>query len=180
MGGMVWYDWERSRGEPTSGNPPRWRKWLQQVLGADYCGRVTRVVLTRRGASHGAFVHVAQLAGLEELDVAWGERFDEHVTDADVAELRGLTKLRFLSLRGGDVTNRGVSYLKGLAGLRELDLTGTLLDDDGISQLRGLGNLRSLDLTYTRVSDRGVQELKRAMPSLTIKRRSSRTLNLPN
>src|SRR5256885_1857028 len=58
------------------------------------------------------------------------------VTDADLDELGGLTKLRELNLYRSQVTNSGLEKLKALKQLRSLDLRYTRATGAGVNSLR--------------------------------------------
>jgi hypothetical protein len=170
LGGLVWYDWEWRFGQPPLQSVPRWRVWLQHRFGAEYCGRVTKVVLNHRSARDAAFVHISRLYSLEELAIAWNDRLGPRVTDVAAARLSDLTRLKAVSLKGSNVTSEGVLYVSRLSNLRKLDLTGTLVDDVGLGHLKSISGLTYLNLRYTRVTESGVADLKQALPNLVVER----------
>jgi hypothetical protein len=81
---------------------------------------------------------LADLKGLVSLDLA----YCNHVTDAGVAHLTGLTRLRRLKLCDTHVTDAGLASLEGLTDLEELDLHGTSITDAGLAHLGVLAKLR--------------------------------------
>lgn len=91
-------------------------------------------------------------------------------TDADLASVTGLTKLRSLVLWETSVTEAGLAHLEGLANLEILDLHNAPLDDKGISHLNGLAKLNTLTLSKTSVSDSGFETLQKALPKCLIHR----------
>lgn len=89
------------------------------------------------------------------------------ITDAEIAQLNGLTSLLNLFLGGTGVTDAGLAHLRGLTNLRELSLVDTAVTDAGLAQLAEL-NLRRLHLEGTSVTDKGVEDLQKAMPDCKI------------
>jgi len=82
------------------------------------------------------------------------------VSDAGLVHLKGLTKLRTLSLDRTQVSDAGLVHLKELTQLRTLTLYNTKVSDAGLVHLKGLTKLLWLDLNNTRVTDAGLVHLK--------------------
>jgi hypothetical protein len=93
-----------------------------------------------------------------------------NVTDAVLRELRGLTELSRLYLRGCTlVTDVGVRELRDLTALRTLYLIGcTHVTDAGLQHLMSLTALSVLSLHGTSTTQAGRNALKAALPTLTI------------
>jgi internalin A len=66
------------------------------------------------------------------------------VTDADLALLTTLPRLRVLKLSGGQVTGAGMHHVAGLSELAELWLLDAQIGDAGLRQLTTLKRLRTL------------------------------------
>ena len=66
------------------------------------------------------------------VEVSLGLR---NVTDADLACLKGLTKLKTLNLWQSQVTDAGLERLKGLTELESLDLSNTPVTGNGLEHL---------------------------------------------
>ena len=81
------------------------------------------------------------------------------VTDAWLANLKGLTKLKSLVLCHTAV-DTGLEHLKGLTTLESLDLWNTAVTDKGLEHLKGLTQLQSLNLGVNKVTDKGLEHLK--------------------
>ena len=81
------------------------------------------------------------------------------VTDADLAELRGLTGLRVLDLSQTRITDAGLSHLGALRSLRTLYLTETGITDRGLVHLEGLADLDTLFLGQSALADAGLAHL---------------------
>ena len=101
---------------------------------------------------------LCELKGLEAIQI--GPYFDVHVTDAGLAHLGRLPKLRSLRLQGAaEITDAGAARLKDLVGLRELYLDDSALTDAGLAQLKTLKELEELGLHRTKITDTGVAGL---------------------
>ncbi|MEE8637807.1 MAG: leucine-rich repeat domain-containing protein [Candidatus Margulisiibacteriota bacterium] len=74
-------------------------------------------------------------------------RFEKEISD--ISDMKGLTRLRKLTLRGTKVSD--LIPLKGLINLQELNLEETKVSD--LSPLKGLINLQKLYLKETKVSN---------------------------
>jgi Leucine rich repeat/Leucine Rich repeat len=177
-GGFVWYDWQWKNGNVVPhAKPPRPGR-LASFLRDHSPGTVVSILVPDESRAAGLLVHVGQLRGLEELDFSqstsprqrllslWGSRGEQAletlrmmVTDAGVAHLAGLTKLRVLNLSGTDVGDAGLSHLSRLTNLRELRLSATSVTSGGLAHLRGLTNLQMIDLSGTSITDAGLVHL---------------------
>ena len=107
-GGFVLYDWEWSDGNPIPGGRPWGPGWLADRAGVDCFGNVSYVAFYRFSTLNDATVaQVGRLTELRALDlVDWSAR------DADLARLKGLTKLRWLYLGVSNVSDAGVRELQ--------------------------------------------------------------------
>jgi len=66
------------------------------------------------------------------------------------------------------ITDAGLANVKGLTQLQSLNLNGTKITDAGLEHLKGLANLQTLDLEATRVTNAGIADLKKALPNCKI------------
>jgi tetratricopeptide (TPR) repeat protein len=85
---------------------------------------------------------------------------DRPVTDADLANVKGLQGLHALNLRGTGVTDAGLVHLKGLTSLHLLILTNTAVMGEGLADLKDLTGLNELWLKDTRLTDPALAHLK--------------------
>jgi Leucine-rich repeat (LRR) protein len=96
------------------------------------------------------------------------------VTDAALAQLSRLPRLKTLDLNGTKVTDAGLLHLKGLTELRGLDLCGTQVTDAGLQHPKHLPKLEWLVVDEPRgqrnpkVTTAGLNDLQRALPRLVI------------
>ncbi len=189
-GGRVAYDWEWSNGNHFPGGKPWGPGWLVDLIGLDYFGHVTLVVinfspkvsvatteqigrltrleclnLTGSSAGDAELAHVQALTNLRFLLLG-----DTQVTDSGLVHLKGIANLSLLSLYRTQVTDAGLAQLKGLTNLTGLNLNGTQVTDVGLAQLKGLTNLNVLALDGTPVTDAGIFELKQTPRSVRIVR----------
>jgi hypothetical protein len=82
------------------------------------------------------------------------------VTDAELALLAALPRLRSLTLSGTAVTDASLNTVAGLSGLQTLLLNETRVTDAGLVQLQRLPDLKVLSLYHTQVTDEGLAALK--------------------
>jgi hypothetical protein len=117
----------------------------------------------------------------ERFYVAQVDLGDRPVTDEDLRDLGGLSRLEELALWNTSVTDAGFLHwqppaslqalhlsgtqvrgagLKPLIGLRRLELNGTPMDDAGLQHVASLTRLECLYLDDTSVSDAGLETLR--------------------
>lgn len=106
--------------------------------------------------------HIAKLAPVNGglVDVNLGST---SVTDAGVAGLSKMPKLKKLWLNGTQITDNGLDAVKGLGELEYLNLYGTQVTDAGLKKLVGLKNLKKLYLWQTKVTPAAVEEFKKSV-----------------
>jgi hypothetical protein len=117
--------------------------WLRRLFGDDLFAEAVYV----EGSDDADRIvsRVGQLPYLRHLVVGLASQ-DCPVTDSSLVRVKGLTRLKTLSLLHARVT------------------------DAGLVHLRGLSRLQYLDLSDTQVTDAGVAELQKALPNCTIER----------
>ena len=93
--------------------------------------------------------------------VAEGHAVARTAQSVVAAEYRGLT--------GTQITDAGLAHLASLSKLRELWIGQTAVTDAGLEHLSGLKNLETLDVSGTKVTLEGFQRLKQALPRLETK-----------
>ncbi len=81
-----------------------------------------------------------------------------HITDAELSKIVGISQDLNLVLSSCPITNDGLSHLEGRHNIRCLALAKTAVTDDGLKHLRGM-NLQSLDLSSTKITDAGLATL---------------------
>ena len=80
-----------------------------------------------------------------------------------------MKQLTFLNLGFTKITTEGVANLKGLTELRDLSLYDTLVDDRALPILAALPKLKRLSLNDSRVTESGIQWLQQKRPDLKIR-----------
>jgi len=85
--------------------------------------------------------------------------YRSEVTDADLARLRELPTLKWLTLDRVPVTDVGLGHVRHLPDLEHLSLPGTGITDAGLTNLKALQNLVELDLAKTTVAGSGLAHL---------------------
>jgi len=93
-----------------------------------------------------------------------------HVADAALQRLREFPHLRWLDLKGSDITDDQLEYVEGLRALDWLNLEGTKITDSGLEHIKPITTLGGLQLSNTLVTNAGVEELRRALPHCDIRR----------
>ncbi|MGH7792729.1 MAG: hypothetical protein ACREOB_10505, partial [Thermodesulfobacteriota bacterium] len=82
------------------------------------------------------------------------------IYDSDLVCLRELAELEWLWLSGSQITDAGLAYLTGMTKLKELSLTSTKISDAGLIHLQWLAELESLWLPGNQITDTGLAYLK--------------------
>ena len=178
--GGVKYNWGWTSGDYNPGVKPLKPGNLADRIGVDYFAHVTDIRLfwsstaineaivqvgrlnrVERVIVHQFSVSEARVAQLKGLTNVSGLNLDViGCTDAELVELMGLTNLSKLDLTATEVTDAGLAELQRLNKLSELVLMATRVTDAGLVHLKGLRNLTKLDVSGTRVSDAGLRQLK--------------------
>jgi internalin A len=167
-GGKVYYDWEWNGDQPAPPTAkPMWPKWLVDRVGPDYLGNVIAVCFDPSDSSKAnddVMGPISRLAYLQHLDFDYtvistfnGER--SRVTNAGLAQLKGLSRLKKLYLGGTEVTGAGLPHLIGMTSLKSLGLYGISLSDDDVRHLAAFTHLEKLDLEGARVTDPGLARI---------------------
>ncbi len=92
---------------------------------------------------------------------------EANLTDAAVANLKGLTRLEHLSLNNNPrLTDASIKTIAELERLRVLYLANTAITDKGLWGLKGLDGLRTLNVVNTRVSAEAAERFADEMPNL--------------
>lgn len=105
--------------------------------------------------SQNAMSAIGKMTGLIELNVE-GTQFK----DNGLYELRGLSKLKKLSMVDCPVTGKGFEGLATLP-IKELSLVCSDITDENIANIASISTIEMLDLTFSKVTDRGVRHLIR-------------------
>ena len=108
---------------------------------------------------------IGKLTNLEELRIA-GAGF----SDRGLAQLKGLTRLKYLSLGEGNhqISDAGLEFLKSMNKLEHLDLSGWQVSDEGIAKLRELKNLRTVHIGLSKDQGDRRKRLQAMLPGVTI------------
>ena len=117
--------------------------------------RPKRLKLSRSSLSDAGLADLRGITSLSELLLN-----RTRVSDAGLGHLKGLTNLSLLQLAHTQVTDAGLTDLKGLIKLAELDLSDTQVTDAGLANLATLKNLSVLNLGGTKLTDSGLMKLE--------------------
>lgn len=116
---------------------------------------LTWLNLSNTGITDAGLANLRGLEGLATVDLQYTD-----VGDAGVEQLKGLPALQYLVLGGTKVTDAGLAHLKGCTALATLSLSGLPITDSGLERLRGLKALTYLNLYRTKVRDAGLEYLQ--------------------
>lgn len=92
------------------------------------------------------------------------------VTDAELAHIRELPRLRWLAVSETKATDAGLVHLGGLTRLQNLNLGETQVTDAGLVHLHRLQQLGVLSVQRSQVTDSGVKGLQKSLPNLHVNR----------
>jgi len=115
--------------------------------------------LRKTKISSGALMQLRQMKSLEYLKLP--SSVTDSVTDADMAYLGELDKLKCLHVGIGDgrITDAGLSHVAKLHRLEELSISGKDITDAGMSHIAKLTNLKFLKLWTDQVTNAGLAKL---------------------
>ena len=82
------------------------------------------------------------------------------ITDAELAQVKGLTQLENLSIEDTQVTDAGLEHIKRLTQLHSLSLENAPITDAGLQHITRLARLEELTLKDTPITDAGLQHLE--------------------
>jgi hypothetical protein len=115
------------------------------------------------GVTDADMSHVGRVASLTALSLGRGWRVGVApvgVTNAGVARVAPLEKLRRLQLRGCRYLNDdALAAVARFKGLEDLDLAGTSVTGPGLRYLAALKMLKRLDLSDTPITDAGLSNV---------------------
>lgn len=100
-------------------------------------------------------------------EIEWLDLRVTPITDAGVAHLAGLRKLKFLNLFRTGLSDKGLGFLRAHVNLETLLIGGTKVTDDGMKHLERMAKLRKVSVFRTAVSDAGLKPLEK-LPALEV------------
>jgi hypothetical protein len=119
---------------------------------------LTNLYLTDTQATDEGLRHIGKMTGLETLMI-WNARL---VTDAGVAHLKSLRKLKTIHINKSNLTNKSLLLLSSLPGMEEMSLQQNHFSDEGLARLKGKDRLKRLyiGLGDLQVTDAGLAHLR--------------------
>jgi hypothetical protein len=132
----------------------------------EWLGQLTgaRTLSMYDGTTDAGLAGLAPLTRLRTLDL-----YSTEVRDTGLAHLTPLAQLQTLNLSYTNVTDAGLAHLASLAQMQKtLDLTSTKVTDAGLAHLALLAQMQTLDLSRTKVTDAGRARLSTANPCMEI------------
>lgn len=126
--------------------------------------RVPRTELTDQGLSY-----LKDAIQLELLDLAECHQ----ISDTGLTHLKGLTKLRNLTLSGPRITDAGMWHLAGLTNMVAISFQNCAVTDQSFGALSGMTKLKEFDAFRTRVGGHALSSIAGAKEISKIKMRDS-------
>ena len=129
--------------------------------------RFLEVLLLSGQFTDAGLEHLGKLTGLRVLVLTPALR-KSHITDPGLVHLKNLTELEELSLLGdyGAISNAGLAHISKLQKLRHLNLNSALINGVGLSYLRQLPFLNSVNLSNAEIFDADISKHIRALTKL--------------
>lgn len=155
--GSVYYDWQFVAGQSDKDAKPRGPKWLRDAIGPDVFDTVVMVNIEGDNVDDELLENVGKLHGVEWFTIQGHAAPD--LTPAGMAQLRTLSRLKGLSVRGFTDSHGFVAGLKGKTGLRRLWLPEAAVTDDEMATIGGFADLELLQLDGSNVTDRGFAQV---------------------
>ena len=115
---------------------PSGTAWLLDILGDDFFAEVDEVCLDATNVTDAGLENLRGLTAIRMLEL----RGDSLVSDTGLENIRGLSKLKYLNLGGTYVSDAALEKLGGLTALETCARTKSSLD--GWGRLKGIGFFR--------------------------------------
>jgi len=171
--GSVYYDWQFVAGQGAKSPGPKWMsealgkfdgnakprgpKWMRDAFGPDLFDTVINVHIEGDNVDDELLENVGKLHSVEWFTIQGHASPD--LTPAGMAQLRTLSRLKGLSVRGFTDSHGFVAGLTGKTRLRRLWLPEAAVTDDEMAIIGGFGELEVLQLDGRNVTDRGFAQV---------------------
>jgi hypothetical protein len=142
-------------------------KWLQDWLGVDFFGQVSRVVDEKGNLTDEKMACLKDLPHLKYLGFS-----NSQITDAALESLEDLTELQTLDFRPQwadypdghsfvvKITDAGLAHLSRLTQVTSLGLLGCQINGSGLKNIQGMTHLKTLNLQLCPITDDNLVYLK--------------------
>jgi hypothetical protein len=181
-GGAVFWDWDNGswrHGGSTTVDFSSSAAPLLKDADLDVLPNLKHVVGLQLGNCAGitdeGLAVLRKLPDLEQLDLGRSPEFmqlmlrtDPPLTEVVIDHVKGLVRLKDLSLAQAKITDAGLAKLKNLRNLESLDLSGTLVTNAGLQVLKGMPRLRLLIVDSPGITPEGSAFLLETNPNLDI------------
>jgi hypothetical protein len=157
LDGLWQYDWQLDAdgGLLLNARPPG-PGWLINLLGSDFFAEVANINLRSRPVTDAELEQFEGMTRINGLEIG-----NTGITDAGLRHIIGMTRLFELDIGSTQITDTGLQYLEGMTQLQRLALEGTQITDVGVERLKCLIQLKTLSLgSDTRITDAGLEHLK--------------------
>jgi hypothetical protein len=112
--------------------------------------------------------YLQNMTALEHLYLRGSAVHKTPVSDAGLAHLTGLKRLKLLHLDHSMVGSEAMRYCASLPSLERLHIRGTLVDDVGLKHLESAPALRRVHLGATPISNRAISEFQKTRPRVIV------------
>ena len=167
--GSVYYDWQFVAGQSAKSPGPKWisealgkfdgnakprgPKWMRDAFGPDLFDTVVKVHIEGDNVDDELLKNVGKFHSVEWFTIQGHASPD--LTPAGMAQLRTLSRLKGLGVRGFKDSHGFVAGLTGKTRLRRLWLPEAAVTDDEMAIIGGFADLEVLQLDGRNVTDRG-------------------------
>ena len=171
--GSVYYDWQFVAGQGAKSPGPKWMsealgkfdgnakprgpKWMRDAFGPDLFDTVVNVHIEGDNVDDELLKNVGKLPSVEWFTIQGHASPD--LTPAGMAQLRTLSRLKGLSVRGFTDSHGFVAGLTGKTRLRRLWLPEAAVTDDEMAIIGGFAELEVLQMDGRNVTDRGFAQV---------------------
>jgi Leucine-rich repeat (LRR) protein len=173
--GSVYYDWQFVAGQGAKSPGPKWMsealgkfdgnakprgpKWMRDAFGPDLFDTVVRVHIEGDNVDDELLENIGKLHSVEWFTIQGHAAPD--LTPAGMAQLRTLSRLKGLGVRGFADSHGFVAGLTGKTRLRRLWLPQAAVTDDEMAIIGGFADLDVLQLDGSNVTDQGFAQVAR-------------------
>ena len=142
---------------------PRGPEWLWKRVNLSYVSNVLAVGLNCKSATDETLEQIANLRGLEVLDLT-----NSLITDRGLKHLGGLRRLKYLRLDGTNTTDAGLAELRNLTNLETLDIRNTKVTERGLVSIDRMKRLKELLLSAGQVTPEAIRLVQASLPHCSI------------
>jgi len=137
-------------------------EWLSN-LDVSHVGNVRFLNLSGTPVSDAGLACLAQMPRLKSLDLS-----NTFISNAGLKHVAQMTKLNHLDLSSTSIGDAGLKHIAQLPELRSVQLFQTLVTDDGLNELLPIKYLGGIGLHNTDVTTIGVERFRKAKQGINV------------